>query len=295
LRDALAESLPTAFQDHPVMFQAAPGEPDVSIPAVPGRDLPTFHRVKVTTLQSFLARLDLDQRSEPDEAFWLTVTEQQLLECTSGLVFRDDDGELTRIRRRLSYYPDDVWRCRMAAMWTRISQIEPFVGRTGELGDAVGSFVVGARLAEDIMRLAFLQARQYAPYAKWLGTAFSRLEGARDLHSCLEATRTVATWKEREAAIVAATSLLVRAHNRLGITPPLDPAPRPFHTRPFMVIDAKRVSDALMATLGDSALSRLPAGLGGMDQFMDSTDALGNRWLRQSLRSTLRQAMGRNV
>jgi hypothetical protein len=210
-------------------------------------------------------------------------------------VFRDDNGELTGVRQMLSYYPDDVWHYRMAAMWMRISQIEPFVGRAGEAGDTVGSFVLGATLVEDIMRLALLQARQYAPYSKWLGTAFSRLEDSGDLHAQLEAARMAAGWSAREAAIVAATSLLVRAHNGLGLTPHIDPAPRPFHSRPFMVIGAERVSDALTATLVDSPLSRLPVALGGIDQFMDSTDALKSRWLRQTIRTAMREAMQREA
>ena len=37
--------------------------------------------------------------------------------------------------------------------------------------------LTAALLVRDVMRLAFLIERQYAPYAKWFGTGFARLDG----------------------------------------------------------------------------------------------------------------------
>ena len=39
-----------------------------------------------------------------------------------------------------------------------------------EFGDELGSQVVAARLVREIMKLAFLMEKKYAPYSKWLGT-----------------------------------------------------------------------------------------------------------------------------
>ncbi|HWD74857.1 MAG TPA: DUF4037 domain-containing protein, partial [Solirubrobacteraceae bacterium] len=47
-------------------------------------------------------------------------------------------------------------------------------GRCAEAGDELGSAVVTARLARDLMRLCLLMRRRYPPYSKWLGTAFAR-------------------------------------------------------------------------------------------------------------------------
>ena len=141
------------------------------------------------------------------------------------------------------------------------------------------------------MRLAMLQARQFAPYLKWLGTAFSRLETARTLGPCLADVRRAETWEMRERALAEATSLLVERHNALGITPFLDPTPRRFYSRPFMVIDGERVSSSIMATLEDSPLVRLPTVIGGIDQFMDSTDALKSGWLRNAIQAAMRETM----
>lgn len=179
----------------------------------------------------------------------------------------------------------------MAALWMRISQIEPFIGRTGEVGDETESFVIGGRLVENIMRLALSQTRHYAPYSKWLGTAFTRLPVSNMLRPHLDVVRQAGDWRKREAGIVAAMSALVREHNALGLTTEIDPAPRPFHSRPFTVIDAARVADALRETLRGTVLEALPLGIGGIDQFIDSTDGLNSRWLRLAVREAIRDQL----
>lgn len=105
---------------------------------------------------------------------------------TAGEVFHDDAGELTDVREWLTWYPDDVWRYLLRCAWRRIGQEEAFVGRAAEVGDELGSRIVAARLARDLMRLGFLLERRYAPYAKWLGSAFARLDAAHEVRPALE-------------------------------------------------------------------------------------------------------------
>jgi hypothetical protein len=65
-------------------------------------------------------------------------------------------------------------------------------------------------------------------------------------------------------------------HNHLGLTSPLDPSPRPFHDRPYLVLDTGRFTDACLAAMPDRTLAALPP-IGAIDQFVDSTDVLGFR------------------
>ncbi|MFH9554560.1 hypothetical protein [Streptomyces sp. NPDC017435] len=46
---------------------------------------------------------------------------------------------------------------------------------------------------------------------------------------------------------------------------------RHFHTRPFLVLDTHRFTDALIDTISDPALRALPS-VGTIDQYVDSTD-----------------------
>ena len=124
------------------------------------------------------------------------------------------------MRKTLAWYPDDVWLWLLACQWRRLDQEEAFVGRTAEVGDKLGSRILTARIVRDLMRLCFLLERRYAPYGKWLGTAFARLEAHRDvgppLHSALEA----ADYPAREAALTAAARAVAERQNALGVTNP---------------------------------------------------------------------------
>jgi len=219
-----------------------------------------------------------------DPATWLTLPEQWLLENTAGRIYRDDQGTLTRVRKALAWYPDDVWRYRMAAQWRRIDQLEPFTGRCGEVGDDLGSHLVAMTLVRDVMKLAFLMERRYAPYPKWLGTAFSRLDLATALMPSLDRARYATDWREREAGVLGAVEVLAHRHNAMGLTEPVDPAPTTFFGRPFRVMFAGRFGEALLSTVTDPAVQALPLHLGGLDQYIDSTDAFNRGDLHRAIR-----------
>ena len=285
--------LPEKIAGYPTRFREFPGEPHIVHMADDTEVSSRRHGINITSSSRLLEQhLGLRSVNELDMAAWLTLSEQQLLEVTSGIVFHDDIGELSEIRQALAWYPEDVWRYRMAAAWKRIAQLEPFVGRTGEVGDDLGSHIIGLSLVRDVMRLAMLQARSYAPYAKWLGSAFNLLPAAHSLMPWLDRARLARTWQEREAGVIGAVGILAKHHNGLALTEPIDPCPRPFHTRPFEVMDAERFAVALTSSIKHPAVRALPKHLGGIDQYMDSTDALVNTELRQVLREWLRHRQG---
>ena len=189
-------------------------------------------------------------------------------------MFHDDAGALTDVRERLTWYPFDVWRDLLGCAWRRIAQEEAFVGRTAEVGDELGSRMVEARLARDVMRLCFLLERRYAPYAKWLGSAFARLDAAHEVGPALERALSAAGDEEREAGLVAAYEGVARRFTALGVVPTIEaPTVRTFYSRPFLVLMADRFADACFAALEDPWLRSLPP-IGGVDQYLDSTDVL---------------------
>ncbi len=251
----------------------------------PGRyartdDAEVTHRVEVTTPEAFFsAYLGVDPAGGMGLSDWLLTPTQVLATLTAGAVFHDPAGGLARRRNALRWYPDDVFRYVLAAGWLRVDQEEPFVGRTGARGDDLGSRILAARLVRDLMRLAFLIERRWAPYGKWFGRAFSELTLAAGVHTELEAVLTASHWREREAALVAAASVLAAATNDLGLAEPVEPAPRRFYDRDIRVLGAGRLTDALTAAVADPAvlglLDRLGRRLvGAIDQVVDSTDVL---------------------
>jgi len=240
----------------------------------------------VTTAAAFFTdRLGVDPAAGLTLADWLLTPSQRLATLTAGAVFHDPAGELARRRAALAWYPDDVWRYVLAAQWLRIGQEEAFVGRTGGTGDDLGSSVVAARLVRDLIRLAFLVERRWAPYSKWLGRGFAGLELASTVGPHLAAAVAARDWREREAAICAAGRLLGDATNRLGLAVEVDPAPRPFYTRDIQVVAADRFTMALAEAVTDPEVRALLARLGKrrediyvipgtIDQAVDSVDVI---------------------
>jgi Domain of unknown function (DUF4037) len=235
---------------------------------------PVTHHVEVTTLGAWLrGRLGFDPRHGITTRDWLVTPQQRLLELTAGAVFHDGLGELEPVRRALAWYPDDVWLWLLACQWRRIDQEEPFVGRAAEVGDELGSRVIAARLVRDLVRMCFLLERRYAPYSKWLGSAFRRLDAHHELGEPLLATLAATDFAAREDAFVEALRRLAGRHNALGVTRRVSEDIRRFHSRPFRVLGAGRFVDACLERVGDEQLRTLPL-VGAVDQISDSTDVL---------------------
>lgn len=129
------------------------------------------------------------------------------------------------------------------------------------------------------MRLALLQQRRYAPYQKWLGSAFAALPH----HDGLPELLNTAVHGD-QAALGAAHLALAARHEASGLTQPVRATLGNYHDRPARVIMADRFSDALRATISDPFLSRLPL-IGSIDQVVDNTDVLENPNLFRRLAS----------
>ena len=150
------------------------------------------------------------------------------------------------------------------------------MGRAGQVGDALGSALVAARLVRDVMRLAFLMERTYAPYAKWFGTAFRQLDCSATLGPILEAAIGADTWEAREGHLVDAYETIARLHNGLQVTERIPEAATAFFGRPFRVIAVNGFSDALLRTITDPRVQTIAERppIGNIDLISDNTDLL---------------------
>ena len=243
----------------------------------------TAHHVTVTTLPTWLVdQLGVDATAGMTTLDWLLAPQQRLLGVVAGQVYADDSGALGAIRQTLSWYPDQVWRWLLACQWRRVAQEEAFVARTAEVDDEAGSAVTAARLVRDLMRLALLLDRRYAPYQKWLGTAFARGEHPDALPRHLAETLHARDVTGRESALAGAYAALARRHNAAGLTGPVDLSIRDYHRRPARVLMADRFVEACLATVTDPGLRGVPL-IGAVDQAVDSTDLLSNPQLCRRL------------
>ncbi|MEV1026894.1 DUF4037 domain-containing protein [Streptomyces sp. NPDC050264] len=286
IRELLTDRLPKVFCGYPTHF-APTGEARIGVMQVTNG--PVRHRVDVTDPGAwFSAHLGFDPRRDVSPTDWLATPTQRLAEVTAGAVFHDGlDGreQLGPARANLDWYPHDLWLYLLACQWQRISQEEAFVGRCGEVGDELGSAVVAARLVRDLMRLCLLMDRRYPPYSKWLGSAFALTSRAADFTPVLSAVLAAPDWHVREQHLARAYEITAALHNQLALTDPVDPATRPYHSRPFQVLHAERFTAALIARITDPAVRALPM-VGAVDQFIDSTDVLGRPELTRAATHT---------
>ena len=285
IHDALANELPFSFRGYSTHFSA----PDPNDNGVQHLEVteqrPINHRVEIMTLrQLFKNLLDFDLDAPIEASDWLTFPSQRLLSITAGAVYHDGIG-MEAQRERFRFYPRDAWLYLLAAGWARIGQEEAFVGRTGSVGDDLGSQVLAARLVRDLMRLCFLMEKRYAPYPKWFGTAFSKLACAKQLTPIFRWIMLAESWREREQSLAQAYEIVASMHNALEITPALPVKVSNYWGRPFKVIHGDQFASAIKAQIQDETVKRIPVDIGSIDQFSDSTDLLEHVELRKRLKA----------
>jgi Domain of unknown function (DUF4037) len=263
----LEDGLPERFGDFPVRFPVT-------------WDAAVTHKVDVATVADFAAsRLGMDPTQGMSALDWLTVTGQSVLEMTAGPVFADRTRTLAPARALLAWYPPDVERYVLAAGWQRLCQLMPMMGRSAESGDELGSRLLSAGLADDVVSLAFTLSRRWAPYPKWRGTVFRSLPVAARLGSLPDAVAAPG-WREREDALAAACEVLLDVQRECGHPAPAS-AVIPFFDRPYRTV-AGTVPGELLAGITDPGVARLPL-VGSIEQWADSTDVLSSPGRRVAL------------
>lgn len=254
LAEAL-DDLPETYRGWPVRF-ATTWDPVVR------------HKVELGTVGGFV-RSRLGVGPQLCTVDWLTVTGQAVLEVTAGPVFRDATRELGPARAALRWYPPQVERYLLAAGWQRVAQRMPMVGRIADRGQPLASRLLCGVLAGDLVQLAFLLCRRFAPYEKWREAALHRLPVGAALSGPLAAAVERDDWYQRETGLADAIAVLGAVQRERGL-----PAVRvvPFFDRPYRTIDETVCAD-LLTGVTDPDLTGLPL-VGSIEQWVDSTDVL---------------------
>ena len=310
---ALRSHLPPSVCGYSTSFsEPDPNDNGVQGLAEVGQGDDVNHRVDIHGIEDYIRdTIGVTRVNDMAPRDWLVVPQQRLLAFTAGAVFHDDlptlasdgrgeeaedgsKGALMVARDALAYFPHDVWLYLMAANWARLLQEQHLMGRAGfgPHGSNLGAAVIAGRLVRDCMNLAFLQARVYAPYAKWFGRAFASLPppvDGTDLEAELHAVLSVSTWEEREEHLTTVYSSLAKSHNALGVTAPFSTETTPFFGRPFQVIghpgedqsgggdvvgcfEDAIVGEEVKAWLAKDSSSFRRVMFGSVDTFSDSVD-----------------------
>lgn len=110
---------------------------------------------------------------------WYGLDHSCLKTATNGEIYRDDLGLFTAFRQYLlNYYPDRVWRLRIAEqLHEYASSFQVNYARCMTRRDTVAAELCRAKGIRSAMELFFLLKREYPPYYKWTYRALSDLDG----------------------------------------------------------------------------------------------------------------------
>ncbi len=158
------------------------------VDSVPGADLTDRLRQRrgVMTIDGFYSNI-LGSRIEAEEGIidentWRSLDHSCLATAVNGEIFRDDAGIFTSFRQKLlDYYPDRIWRERLANELHRFSaSLQVNYSRCMARKDIVAAQICKSSGIEAAMQIFFLLKRIYPPYYKWTYRALTEIDKEGD-------------------------------------------------------------------------------------------------------------------
>ncbi len=271
---ALSENLPYTYKGYSVNFT----EPD---PNDCGVQHPKFIKegtvnplIFIQTFDEYLnEQLGIHDLNRIMPYEWLAFSEHRLLSLVSGQFFVDRLHLAERIAE-IKYYPRDVKLYLIASNWECISSEQAFVKRCGDCGDETGSRMICSRICERLMRLCFLYQDTYAPYSKWFGTAFSRLDIDSRIKQAIADALSANRLSDREKRLVEAQAYVADLHNASKLTQFVNYQIENYFGRDIKVIFADKFAEATVQQLKGTAFENTPligtlSQIGGVSSIVD--------------------------
>ncbi len=107
---------------------------------------------------------------------WLSVPEYALAEAVNGELFHDGSGEVTAIRQRLSAWPEDIRRKKLAGHLLLMAQSGQYnYVRCLAHGERAAAQLAAGDFVRHCMAAVFLLNGAYQPYYKWAFRALRAL------------------------------------------------------------------------------------------------------------------------
>ncbi len=155
---------------------------------------------------------------------WLGIPEEDILHVINGEVWHDGAGQFSHIRDVLgAYYPDEVWRRRLANWCRYASGMGLYALHRALLREnRAYAHTTLARTLKLSLELAFMLNRRYFPYDKWLYPTFRKLpELAPDMLPLVdELTENGTAWPRRVELLEAMHDILDAKMVGLGLVRP---------------------------------------------------------------------------
>jgi len=273
LLEILQQHIPTTFLGQPTRYtQDGPPHPTTDPTGNVGIAITTCERF--TELYFGLSDTNVEA-NPPSSRDWLLMNEAGLLRLTSGEVFHDGVGKLTELREYFAYFPDDVWRHRLAYAWAALDSDITLIGTCAARGDLLSSRIATARTVERIIAIVFLLNRTYSPgYLKWLHRQFHKLPHlANDIGSALDRIMTHEDCATVSPLLYPVLDKMIEYQSEVVSVPIADyKCPRPLDDG-FFEYWLGPVADSVRDTI-QGELRDLRTTIGAADQWVTEQDLL---------------------
>ncbi|MBQ7956962.1 MAG: DUF4037 domain-containing protein [Clostridia bacterium] len=145
------------------------------------------NRHGVIRISDFFEQKTGDKKGEIPAEGWFYISEQFLLEATNGKIFCDNYGEVTAIREKLSYLPEDVRLKKLAGNLLVMAQSGQYnFPRLIKRGEKAAAQLAVTEFVNASLKVIFLLNKKYIPYYKWAFRALEDLEKLSFLYDELE-------------------------------------------------------------------------------------------------------------
>jgi len=217
------------------------------------------HLIFVTSVEAFISRtLGLKWQGDLSPKQWLGALDQSLIELVTGDIYDDGLGTLSDIRSSLQFFPMDVARVRLAALWQGIAQEMAFVGRNRDTEDLFSVKMISSRLVNILMKMCFYIEKQYIPYSKWFGHGFKRLDCYEVMAPLVEGVLLSNHAQEVEVNLANLYLKVLELQNLTDFTNvPIDAEVTNYFGRPYKVLFPEQICQGLLNSVKTPVLKSI--------------------------------------
>ncbi len=235
---------------------------------------PIRHFIEIYSVEDyFQTQLNIRDINRITIQEWMTFSDQVLLELNSGSVFHDGLNKLNNIRKSLEFYPPDIQKLRLAALWDLVCNEEAFIGRCRETGDKMGLKIISNRIVNTLIKILYYIFERYIPYSKWMTKMFESFCPDGDLLQHIMDTLYEKDATQIENKLSGLYTRIIDIHNQHPALPHLDNIVRDYFGRLYRVIFAETIVSQFLDSIPDPEIRQQKLSHIALDIKLDGIDA----------------------
>ena len=131
--------------------------------------------IRAWTVDEFFSSFTSFATPPAKDRQWLLIADEALYHVTNGEVFHDPTGDFSKRREAFGYYPDNVWRFKLAGRAFRVQVRRLEMERCLAHGEDVAADLMLHEGLREVFHFVCLIKKRYACHDKWLPWLVRRL------------------------------------------------------------------------------------------------------------------------